>query len=165
MECAYNIYFRNHRVGHRIMSVPILKDTCSCCEDRFNCKISIYNKNVQQDELDKALKVDLLNYKKYLEESIRQYKDIEKDIRNGKYAHKWQTELLRLSDAPDNAIVNCGTEKMTVKEYLEMFPSECDTKRIVGIKPIEKVSDVVYGLNINDLLEDLEYTKKELSKI
>ena len=174
MECSYNIYFRNHRKGHRIISVPILKDTCSCCEDREYCKVSIFNNNIKQDDLDKELKYDLKQYERYLQKCMDLYKQIEGDILKGKYVDKYKCELLRLSDAPPTAIIydvnlensygkKCG--KITVKEYLEKYPDECDKKRIVGVKKISKVSDVVYGLNKGEIEDDLKYVREALKEL
>lgn len=165
MECSYNIYFRNHRKGHRIISVPIMKNTCSCCDDKYTCRLSRFNKNIQQDELDKELRHDLIQYYKYLEESIKQYKDIERDISKGKYANKYVCELTKLSEAPLSAMVMDNTEKITVEEYLKRHPDHKDRMRVLGIRKVENVSDVQYGLNIDELMEDLEYTKRELNKL
>lgn len=165
MECAYNIYFRNHRKGNRIISVPILKNTCSKCEDRENCRISRFNKNIKQDDLDRELRQDLIQYYKYLKESIDQYKDIESDIKKGKYKDKYICELTKLSEAPLSAMVMDETDKITVEEYLQRHPDHKDKMRILGMRKIEKVSDVAYGLNIEELKEDLEYVKRELDKL
>ena len=165
MECAYNIYFRNHRKGNRIISVPILKNTCSKCEDRENCRISRFNKNIKQDDLDRELRGDLIQYRDYLKDSIKQYKDIERDILNGKYENRYLCELMRLSEAPLSAMVMDGTDKITVKEYLERHPNDKDRMRILGVRKVEKVSDVAYNLNLNELIEDLEYVEDELRKL
>lgn len=165
MECNYNIYFRKHRKGNRIISVPILKNTCSECDYKYDCKISIFNKRIREDELDKSLRKDLVQYRNYLKEGIGQYKSIENDIRNGKYDDKYVCELTKLSEAPDSAMIMDGTEKVTVKEYLERHPTHKHRNRILGMKRVEKVSDVVYGLNLNEMLEDLEYVENELKKL
>lgn len=165
MECAYNIYFRNHRKGNRIISVPILKNTCSCCENKDNCRVSRFNKNIIQDDLDKELRHDLIQYYRYLEESINQYKNIERDIQKGKYDDKYICKLTKLSEAPLSAMVMDGTEKISVEEYLQRHPDHKNRMRVLGMRKVEKVSDVVYGLNIDELLEDLEYTKRELNKL
>lgn len=165
MECAYNIYFKNHRKGHRIISVPILKNTCSCCEQKDNCKISIFNKNVKQDDLDNELRKDLIQYYKYLHDCLNQYKSIEEDIRKGKYADKYRCELVRLSEAPLDAMVMNNTKKITVKQYLERHPDHINKMRILGMKKIEKVCDVVNGLNKEELLEDIEYVEEMLKQL
>ena len=165
MECDYNIYFRNHRKGNRIISVPILKNTCSKCENRENCRISKYNNNINQDDLDRELRQDLIQYYKYLKESIKQYKDIESDIKKGKYKDKYICELTKLSEAPLSAMVMDETERITVEEYLQRYPDHINKMRILGMRKVEKVSDVAYGLNLEDLKEDLEYVKGELDKL
>ena len=165
MECAYNIYFKNHRKGHRIISVPILKNTCSCCEQKDNCKISIFNKNVLQDDLDKELKQDLIQYYRYLHDSLNQYKNIENDIRKGKYDNKYICELCKLSEAPLTAMVMDNAEKITVEEYLKKHPNHLNRMRVLGMRKVEKVSDVVNGLDKEELLEDIEYVEEMLKQL
>lgn len=165
MECAYNIYFKNHRKGHRIISVPILKNTCSCCENKEDCKLSIFNKKVKQDDLDRELKYDLVQYRKYLEECMDEYKNIESDIRKGKYDDKYVCELVKLSEAPLNAMVMDGTEKITVEKYLERHPNHINKMRVLGVRKVEKVCDVVRGLDKKEILEDLKYVKNQLNEL
>lgn len=165
MECNYNIHFRKHRKGNRIISVPILKNTCSECDYKYECRISIFNTNIRQDELDESLRNDLVQYRNYLREGITQYKTIENDIKNGKYDGKYVCELTKLSEAPLSSMIIDDGEKITVEEYLKRHPTHKHRNRILGMKKVEKVSDVVYGLNLNELLEDLEYVEEALKEL
>lgn len=167
IECNYNKYFKRIKSDNRILSVPILKDTCINCKHKDECKLHRFNNPKKNNEV---LVQNLLQIKDYILESIREFKSIKKDIDDGLYENTYTFKVIQLKDAPLKGVVYRTEEfghtiEYSVEEYLENFPEEGDKRKLVGVHKVEEPSDVCYGLNIRELETDLEYINNELRRL
>ena len=164
--CEYNNVFEKIRDGNRIKSVPILKHTCINCDYKHFCPIT--KTNVKRNNNEYLIK-NLLVLKDKIKEDIKEYYRIQQEIDDGLYSDSYKFDLIRLDEVrnKENSVVyevddDGLTVEYTVKEYLNKYPHHHNKKKLVGYKKVEKVSDVVYGLNIRELENDLEYVNEEL---
>ena len=91
------------------------------------------------------------------------------EIKDGKYQDAYTFDLVMLDDVSnkDESIVHKADEygvlnQYTVNEYLELYPQDIHKKKLVGIHKVKTVSDIVVGLNKQELEEDLKWVNEEL---
>ena len=164
--CEYNFHFEKIRQNNRILSVPILKNTCINCKFKEECHIPKFNSIKKNNEF---LIDNLLQLKEYIEECIIEYNRLDSEIKDGKYQDAYTFDLIMLDDVPnkDESIVHKADEygvlnQYTVNEYLELYPQDIHKKKLVGIHKVKTVSDIVVGLNKQELEEDLKWVNEEL---
>lgn len=167
--CEYNKVFEKIRDKDRIKSVPVLKNTCLNCNYKSFCPITKTNNHRNNNEY---LVKNLLFLKDNIKENIREYYRIDNDIKNGLYKDSYKFDLIKLGEVEDklNSVVYDSTSEgllieYSVEEFLNKQPHLVDKKKLVGYKKVTEVSDVVYGLDIRELEEDLDYVNEELRRL
>lgn len=163
--CDYDEHFQKIRTNNRIISIPIFKNTCVNCEFKKECGLHKFNNPRKNNEL---IIDNLLDVKYFLKESKKEAIQIQKDIDDGYYSDTYSYKLMSLNEAPLDGVVfevkGFDTTMYSVDEYLKLYPNDIDKRKLVGVKGIDKPSDVCVGLDIEELESDLEYIDDELRK-
>lgn len=164
--CEYNKYFAKIRQENRVVSIPILKNTCIHCKYNNECHMTKLHNTRKNNEF---LITNFLELRDYIKECLNEYGRIEKDIEAGLYDESYTYRFIKLNEVPNKAEAvihktdECGeVDQCTVEEYLTLYPNESTKKRLVGIHKVKEVSDVCYGLNKVELEKDLEYINNQL---
>lgn len=162
--CEYDKHFMKIKEGNRIKSIPVLKNTCIECKYKMECSINKSNNPRRNNEI---IIQNLLLLKDNIKDEIKEYYRIKDDIGKGLYSDSYVFDLKRLDEVSFDSVVYEKDEdnlliEYTVKEYLEKYPHHIHKTKLVGYKKVEKVSDVIYGLNIVELESDLEYVNEQL---
>ena len=167
--CNYDFHFKKVKQKNRIISIPILKNTCINCKHKEECNITKMKPIRQNNEL---LLESFYQLKDYIEECILEYKRVEYEIENGVYSETYTHKVMVLDDVPnkkESVTYKTDpygvTDQYTVYEYLIKYPQDRYVKKLVGIHKVKEVSDVLYGLNIKELESDLEYINQEISRL
>lgn len=112
---------------------------------------------------------NLLEVKDFITESLKEARNIQKDIDDGGYEEAYSFRFMKLDEAPEDSVIieveGFGNPiQYSYDEYLAKYPHMLTRKKLVGIPNIKSSEDVCYGLNIKELESDLEYINEELRR-